>query len=108
MSEPVTKSELARVPLDALRDGRLVRVKHPPFDIVVGLADGEPFALEDACPHSSTSLATGCIRAGLLICPAHGWEIDLRTGAVVTAVGRGKSSPVYEARIEGDEVVVRG
>ncbi|MCA9613992.1 MAG: Rieske 2Fe-2S domain-containing protein [Sandaracinus sp.] len=99
--------ELARVALSALADGALVRVKHPPFDVVVGLdGEGRPFAIEDACPHSGASLSEGCVRGEVLVCPMHEWEIDVRSGLVRTAVGRGASSPVYDVAVEGDVVVV--
>lgn len=102
----MSRREVARVALTALADGALVRLHHPPFDVVVGLVEGVPFAIEDACPHSGASLAEGCVRGGALVCPMHGWEIDVRSGAVRTAVGAGASSPIYEARIVGCEVIV--
>ncbi|MBX3249733.1 MAG: Rieske 2Fe-2S domain-containing protein [Myxococcales bacterium] len=99
--------ELARIPVAVLSGGALVRLRHPPFDVVVGMIDGVAFALEDACPHSGASLAEGCVRGTHLVCPMHGWEIDVHTGAVLTAVGAGLASPVHEADVVGDEVIVR-
>lgn len=101
-------SEIARVKLAVVADGTLVRVKHPPYDVVVGLdGEGRPFALEDACPHSGASLAKGCLRGDVIVCPSHEWEIELASGEVRTAVGRGRSCPVYAVAREGDELVVR-
>jgi len=74
--------------------------------VLVARLGDEVFALEDACPHSGRSLSEGCLRDGAVVCPGHQWEVDLRTGAVRTAVGAGLSNPVYEVRREGDELVV--
>lgn len=102
-----TRVEIARVARSALALG-LVRVKHPPYDVVVGFGpDGAPFALEDACPHSGASLAKGCVRGDVVVCPMHGWEIEIASGRVRTAVGAGRAAPVFEASMDGDEVVVR-
>jgi nitrite reductase (NADH) small subunit len=101
-------TEIARVKLAVVEGGALVRVKHPPYDVVVGLdAQGAPFALEDACPHSGASLAKGCVRGDVIVCPSHEWEIELASGEVRTAVGRGRSCPVYVVDRDGDELVVR-
>ena len=100
--------EIARVKHAVIAEGALVRLKHPPYDVVVGLdAAGRPFALEDACPHSGSSLAKGHVLGDVIVCPMHGWEIELTTGEVRTAVGRGLSCPVYAVEREGDEFVVR-
>ncbi len=99
--------EIARVARSRLVGG-LVRVEHPPYDVVVGLGtDGMPFALEDACPHSGASLAAGCVREDVIVCPMHGWEIELSSGRVRTAAGAGRTTPVFEVSLDEDDVVVR-
>ena len=100
------RRELARVPLAQLAEGRPLRVAHPPFDIVIVRAGDAIHALEDACPHSGASLSEGCVRGGALVCRAHGWEVDLRSGDVLTAVGRGRRNHVYAVERRGAEVVV--
>ena len=41
-----------------------------------------------------------------MTCPAHGWQIDVRTGEVITAAGKGERNPVFEARDEDGAVVI--
>jgi renierapurpurin 18,18'-hydroxylase len=39
-------------------------------------ADGQAFALEDACPHKGIELHKGEVSGNCLVCPYHGWEFD--------------------------------
>ena len=50
-------------------------------------------AIAATCPHRGGPLADGLVGGGVVICPLHGWRIDLSCGEVV-AGGQG-SVPVY-------------
>ncbi len=39
-------------------------------------ATGTVAALDGHCPHRGTDLALGCVTAGALACPFHGWRFD--------------------------------
>lgn len=43
--------------------------------------DGQVFALQARCPHRGGPLADGLVGNGLVLCPLHGWAIELATGA---------------------------
>ena len=99
---------VGRVPRSALACGEFVRLKWPPFDVVVALVDGSPCALEDACNHAGASLAEGerdetgkCV-----VCPVHAYVFDLATGACVAPKGLCDDQRHYLARVEGEEIVV--
>ena len=47
--------------------------------------DGEFFALDNECPHASGPLGEGYVEAGIVICPIHAWEFDIRSGACLTS-----------------------
>ena len=98
--------EVARFPRSRLEEEELVRLTHPPFDIVVALVDGVPFALEDSCNHAGASLAEGFLKAERLVCPLHGYVFDIRTGELLAPKGLCDAQRRYEVTIEGDEVVV--
>lgn len=49
--------------------------------ILVTRVDGELVAGTSMCPHEDVSLVRGCIRKGSIVCRAHGYAFDLRTGA---------------------------
>lgn len=46
--------------------------------------DGRLFATDNECPHRGGPLADGMIGDGTVICPLHGWKIDLETGRCVS------------------------
>ncbi len=99
---------VARLPLVDVASGDLVRVPHPPFDILVSLVDGAPCAIEDACNHAGASLALGERDASgkCVVCPVHAYIFDLATGACVAPKGLCDDQRRYIARVEGDDVVV--
>lgn len=98
--------EIARFPACELAEGSLRRIFHPPFDVLVLRTGGEVFALRDACPHSGHSLSEGHLTDCVVTCPMHGWEIDVRTGRVLTAAARGERTVVFRVTEEGPDLVV--
>ena len=43
--------------------------------------DGRIFATENRCPHHQGPLAEGVLGNGKIVCPLHGHQFDLETGA---------------------------
>lgn len=73
-------------------------------EIAIFKVDGEIYALSNICPHQHTALIyNGFIEEGCVVCPAHGWKFDLKTGNQPT--GR-KGLDVYPIKIEKDEIMV--
>lgn len=62
-------------------------------------------ALGGVCPHMGGPLADGILSERCVICPLHGWRIDLYTGEAV-AGGEG-SVPVYEVVERGGDLYLR-
>lgn len=98
--------EIGRLPLSELKDKGLVRLAHPPFDVLVTWVEGEVFAIEDACNHAGASLAEGWLEGDCVVCPMHAYVFELRTGRLARPKGLCGDQRTYEARIEGDLVVV--
>jgi nitrite reductase/ring-hydroxylating ferredoxin subunit len=71
--------------------------------ICVANVSGEYCAMDNVCPHEGGPLGMGYVDGTKVVCPWHGWEIEAKTGKAVTGPG---SVPVYELRIEGDDVLV--
>src|SRR6187551_3062677 len=73
---------------------------------VVRLGD-DVYALGDRCSHADFSLSEGEINEDerTLECWKHGSEFDLETGEALTLPAT-RPVPTYEARVEGDEIVV--
>jgi len=71
-------------------------------DIAVFKVNGEIFVLNNVCPHQHTSVIyDGFIEDGCVVCPAHGWMFNLKTGKQPTGA-RGLDS--YQVKIIDDEV----
>lgn len=99
-------NEIGRIVAHAVGEGQLVQIRRPPYHVLVTRIEGRCYALEDACPHSGRSLCEGSLRGHVLICAGHGWEIDVRTGEVLTRAGAGERNPVFEVHERDGELRV--
>jgi nitrite reductase/ring-hydroxylating ferredoxin subunit len=99
---------VGRVPRASLEPGVMVRMKYPPWDVLVTLVDGEPCALEDACNHAGASLSEGELDESgrCVVCPMHAYVFELTTGKCIAPVGLCDDQRRLVARVEGDDVVV--
>ena len=61
-------------------DGRGLCVQISGIDIGLFRVDGEIHAIENRCPHAGDPLSEGLLDGPIVVCPAHGWEFDVRTG----------------------------
>lgn len=50
------------------------------WPILVTRVDGEIVATSSVCPHEDVSLLDGELDGGVVTCPGHAYELDLRTG----------------------------
>ncbi|GHC99982.1 Rieske 2Fe-2S domain-containing protein [Zhihengliuella salsuginis] len=74
---------------------------------VMVLRDGDEIrALHNTCSHLGGPLAEGELRDGCVVCPWHGSEFDLRTGAV-QAGPASVPQPRYEAEVSDGHVRLR-
>jgi nitrite reductase/ring-hydroxylating ferredoxin subunit len=98
---------VGRVKLSELKEGGIVRIPHPPFDVAVVWAGGAVHAIEDACNHAGASLAEGWLEEdACIVCPMHGYVFELRSGKLLRPKGLCGDQRTYQVRIEGDEVLV--
>lgn len=71
-------------------------------DIAVFKVNGNVFVLSNTCPHQHTTVIyDGFIEDGCVVCPAHGWMFNLKTGKQPTGA-RGLDS--FQVKIIDDEV----
>jgi 3-phenylpropionate/trans-cinnamate dioxygenase ferredoxin component len=91
--------------VDELKNKEGKRFLVDDVDIAVFKVNDEIFALSNKCPHQQTQLIyDGFIEDNCVVCPAHGWMFDLKTGS--TQFGS-KGLDVYEVKILNDEVHVK-
>jgi NAD(P)H-dependent nitrite reductase small subunit len=74
-------------------------------EIALFKVDDEIYALSNICPHQHTALIyDGFIEDDCVVCPAHGWMFDLKTGKLKTGNSRLTTYPVI---IEDDHIFVK-
>jgi len=78
------------LPATDLKAGALACVAVEGTPIAVANIDGRFYAFEDTCTHEQCSLAEGSLDGTTVMCPCHGAEFDVTTGAVV-------GPPAFEA-----------
>ncbi len=100
MSDYIKVAKLSDIPLDSGK-----RVDVDGTEIALFKDRGEVCALYNLCPHAGGPLAEGGVRDGHAICPWHGWEFDLRTGA--SSFNDTLKTPVFKVRVEGEDVFVK-
>lgn len=75
------------------------------IDVAVFRVDEKVFAVNNICPHQHASIIyDGFVEDGYVICPAHGWEFNLKTGKMHTG---GSGLDPYEVKIIDSEVFIK-
>jgi MocE subfamily Rieske [2Fe-2S] domain protein len=106
--------------MDASESGDWIRVctkDEVPADSVIGreingreiaiycLADGGYYATDDICTHEYAHLCEGWLQDGVIECPLHAGQFDVRTG-------KGLCAPIdtdlatFPVRVEGEDILV--
>jgi nitrite reductase/ring-hydroxylating ferredoxin subunit len=75
--------------------------------LVLANVEGSFYALRDVCGHRNAPLSRGKLQGCLIECPLHFAQFDVRTGELVEGPVSA-AVPVYEVRVEGGTVYVRG
>ena len=63
-------------------------------------------AFEDMCTHELARLSKGFLQGDVIECPLHEAKFDITTGKALCAPAEGDVA-VYEARVEGERVLVK-
>jgi nitrite reductase/ring-hydroxylating ferredoxin subunit len=92
------------VSLAELRAQGHARVATETCAALVTWVDGAAYAVADSCLHRGTSLAGGLNRHGVVTCPAHLWQYDVRTGARHDTAGEGLAT--YPVTVTDDTVEI--
>ena len=77
------------------RGARVVKRDVAPAIAVFRTASDRVFALADRCPHRGGPLSQGLVTGERVVCPLHGWAIELDAGnAVAPDEGCARTFPV--------------
>ena len=88
-----------------LREGYGKRIIVDDIEVALFKVENEIYALSNICPHQHSALIyDGFIEDGCVVCPAHGWMFDLKTGLMPT---KASGLDVYPVIISEDDVYVK-
>ena len=73
--------------------------------VAVANVDGQFYAFADVCTHDDGPVAQGELDGCVIECPRHGARFDVTTGRVL-AMPAVVPLPVYDLKVEGDEIKV--
>jgi nitrite reductase/ring-hydroxylating ferredoxin subunit len=68
------------VALEEVWDGEMRGFVVDSRKVLIIKLDGEVYAYEDRCAHLGVALSEGLLESGVLICSAHHYQYDARTG----------------------------
>jgi NAD(P)H-dependent nitrite reductase small subunit len=86
------------------REGRVVEVGG--HAIAIFNLGGRFFATTNRCPHKGGPLGDGIVSGDSVVCPLHGWRIDLLRGAVERPANTVACVETYPVRIDDGVIVV--
>jgi NAD(P)H-dependent nitrite reductase small subunit len=74
-------------------------------EVALFKVDNEIYALSNICPHQHSALIyDGFIEDDCVVCPAHGWMFELKTGKLKTGKSRLENYPLL---IKDDEIYIK-
>ncbi len=92
---------------DGIEEGDMRAFEVRGAKIAVAKVDGTFYAFGDTCTHMACSLAGGDLEETTVICPCHGSEFDVTSGAVLQGPAR-KPVETYETRVEDGTLEIKG
>lgn len=91
--------------LDEVWEGEMTEVDVGEHQVLlVGLEGGDVRAFQAVCPHQDIPLSEGKFDGKVLMCRAHQWTFDARTGLGINP-GDCRLAE-YPVRVDGDDVLV--
>ena len=91
--------------VDEIQEGAGKLVEIDGQEIAFFKFNKEICAIHNLCPHAGGPLAEGSVREGHVMCPWHGWEFNLKTGAF--AFNPAIKVPTFKTKIVGSDVFIQ-
>jgi nitrite reductase/ring-hydroxylating ferredoxin subunit len=89
-----------------VREGAPLGVKLGGLAVGLFRAGDRLLAVHDICSHEYAALSQGYQEGGVVECPLHQARFDLATGKCLGPPAE-RDIPIFELRVEGDEIYVR-
>ena len=93
--------------VDDVKPGDVIQVEVDDEPVVVANTGSEFLATTDICSHEYVLLHDGWLEGETIECPQHGSKFDMRTGEVLNPPAT-QPIAVYEVKVDGTDVYVRG
>ena len=91
--------------LNDIPKGRGLCVRVGGIEVGLFRVEGRVYAMENRCPHAGDPLSEGSLEGAIVVCRAHGWDFDVRTGFRPENPD-GFPIPCFAVRVEAGEVLV--
>jgi len=97
---------------DEIPEGEMKPLESGGMEILVINYNGGYHAINRRCTHMGGDLSEGKLEGKIIKCPVHGAEFDVTTGKSVSGPKIGmlklktRNVPVYEVKVEGDDIMV--
>jgi len=88
-----------------LPEGEMIGATVGGRELLVANVDGQYHAIGSVCTHEGGPLADGDLYGSTVTCPWHGSQFSVETGEVEMGPAA-EPEPVYDVRVEGDEIQV--
>ncbi|MGA3060514.1 MAG: non-heme iron oxygenase ferredoxin subunit [Candidatus Bathyarchaeia archaeon] len=89
--------------------GKMMHVEVEGTEILIANVDGKFYAVGDRCPHLNAMLSKGTLNNSTVTCPRHFSSFDVITGKAIsgqTQRGRAYDLPVYEVKVDGNDLFI--
>jgi 3-phenylpropionate/trans-cinnamate dioxygenase ferredoxin subunit len=91
--------------LEDLQTRKLICANTNGYRILLALAEGQVYAVDDMCTHEDASLSKGSLHGDCVKCPLHGSRFRLATGEALDDPAE-EALNTYAVKIEGDNIFV--
>lgn len=101
MSEFLEAASIDDIPAS----GKLCLELDDRFIVIIRIED-QYFCIDDLCTHDGGPLGEGELKGYCIVCPRHGAQFDVRSGAAVVMPAT-EPTASHEVRVEGSKIFVR-
>jgi len=95
---------ITRIDNIPLREGRGVKLGDR--EIAIFNLGDRFLAIDNQCPHEGGPLCDGIVSGTTVVCPLHGWKIDLESGGVKKPAEIPACLETFQTRVEGGIVLL--
>lgn len=89
----------------SLEPGSAVGVEVGGKEVFIANVGGRFYAIGNRCTHMDCMLSDGTLNGESVTCTCHGSVFDVKSGNVVKGPAR-KPEPVFQVKVEGDQILI--